>query len=103
MIENRTIGRVVAVGTLIVEHKFVHLNGKVGHIEDIAVANDQQGNRLGQRVIQALQYIGQQKGCYKIILDCATNVRHAQKKAKKKQDSYWSDLEYPLLREMWIP
>ncbi|KAI8069389.1 acyl-CoA N-acyltransferase [Gongronella butleri] len=73
VIEDRLKDRVVAVGTLIVEHKFVHLNGKVGHIEDIAVANDQQGNRLGQRVIQALQYIGQQKNCYKIILDCATN------------------------------
>lgn len=43
----------------------------VGHIEDIAVAADQQGKRLGLRIIQALDAIAQQVGCYKSILDCS--------------------------------
>jgi glucosamine-phosphate N-acetyltransferase len=62
------------VGTLLVERKFVHCNGKVGHIEDIAVSGDQQGKKLGLRMIEALQYIGAQNGCYKVILDCALKV-----------------------------
>lgn len=43
----------------------------VGHIEDVAVAADQQGKKLGLRVIQALDWIAEKIGCYKAILDCA--------------------------------
>lgn len=49
----------------------VHRLGKVGHIEDIAVAKDQQGKKLGLRIIQALDYISEKVGCYKSILDCS--------------------------------
>jgi len=49
----------------------VHSLGLVGHIEDIAVAKDQQGKKLGLRIIQALDYIGEKVGCYKTILDCS--------------------------------
>lgn len=55
----------VAAGTIFVERKFVHKNGLVGHIEDIAVDGNQQGKKLGLRIIQALKYIGAQRGCYK--------------------------------------
>jgi len=57
--------QVVAVGTILVERKFVHKNGLVGHIEDIAVNSNQQGKKLGLRIIQALKFIGAQRGCYK--------------------------------------
>lgn len=43
----------------------MHKNGLVGHIEDIAVNGNQQGKKLGLRIIQALKFIGAQKGCYK--------------------------------------
>jgi glucosamine-phosphate N-acetyltransferase len=62
---------VVATGALITERKFIHSLGAVGHIEDIAVAKDQQGKKLGLRVIQALDYVAEQVGCYKTILDCS--------------------------------
>ncbi|KAM0450510.1 hypothetical protein ACHAPV_004883 [Trichoderma viride] len=62
---------VVATGALIVEHKFIHSLGKVGHIEDIAVAKDQQGKKLGLRLIQALDHVAEKIGCYKSILDCS--------------------------------
>lgn len=64
-------GKVVGCGSLVVERKFIHNLGLVGHIEDIAVAKDQQGKKLGLRIIQALDYIGQKVGCYKSILDCS--------------------------------
>ncbi|OQE17958.1 hypothetical protein PENSTE_c019G06840 [Penicillium steckii] len=63
--------RVVGTGSLIVERKFIHSLGLVGHIEDIAVEKGQQGKKLGLRIIQALDYVAAQVGCYKSILDCS--------------------------------
>lgn len=60
--------RVVGTGSLIVERKFIHELGLVGHIEDIAVEKGQQGKRLGLRLIQALDYVAAQVGCYKVCL-----------------------------------
>ncbi|KAK8023837.1 hypothetical protein PG993_011903 [Apiospora rasikravindrae] len=62
---------IVGTGALIVERKFIHSLGLVGHIEDIAVAKDQQGKKLGLRLIQALDYVAEKVGCYKTILDCS--------------------------------
>lgn len=59
-------GLVVGTGSLIVERKFIHSLGVVGHIEDIAVAKEQQGKKLGLRIIQSLDYIAEQVGCYKV-------------------------------------
>ncbi|KAK9447383.1 acyl-CoA N-acyltransferase [Limtongia smithiae] len=63
--------KVVAVGTLLVERKFIHECGLVGHIEDIAVAKSEQGKHLGKHLIEALDHIGKASGCYKNILDCS--------------------------------
>ncbi|EED19333.1 glucosamine 6-phosphate acetyltransferase, putative [Talaromyces stipitatus ATCC 10500] len=64
-------GKIVGTGSLIVERKFIHTLGLVGHIEDIAVAQDQQGKKLGLRIIQTLDYVAEKVGCYKTILDCS--------------------------------
>ncbi|KAI9670889.1 MAG: Glucosamine-phosphate N-acetyltransferase-like protein [Caeruleum heppii] len=63
--------KVVGTGTVLVERKFIHNMGLVGHIEDIAVAKDQQGKKLGLKMIQALDYVAARVGCYKSILDCS--------------------------------
>ena len=57
---------IVGTGALLVERKFIHNLGLVGHIEDIAVAKDQQGKKLGLRIIQALDYVAENVGCYKV-------------------------------------
>ncbi|TGZ84605.1 acyl-CoA N-acyltransferase [Ascodesmis nigricans] len=67
--------KLVATGSLIVERKFIRSLGSVGHIEDIAVAADQQGKKLGLRIIQALDALGANAGCYKSILDCSEKNR----------------------------
>jgi len=64
-------GRIVGTGALIVERKFIHDLGMVGHIEDIAVAKDQQGKKLGLKIIQALDFVAEKIGCYKCILNCS--------------------------------
>jgi glucosamine-phosphate N-acetyltransferase len=45
----------------------IHNLGMVGHIEDIAVAKDQQGKKLGLRIINALDAIAESVGCYKVM------------------------------------
>ncbi|KAK9474673.1 acyl-CoA N-acyltransferase, partial [Dipodascopsis tothii] len=63
--------KVVACGTLVVERKIIHGCGLVGHVEDIAVSRNEQGNKLGLALIQSLDFIGRKVGCYKNILDCS--------------------------------
>jgi glucosamine-phosphate N-acetyltransferase len=68
-------GRVVGATTLIIEQKFIHDGGKVGHIEDVAVSKNLQGKGIGEKIIRfALDYAKKQ-GCYKTILDCDDKVR----------------------------
>ena len=54
----------------------IHDLGLVGHIEDIAVAKDQQGKKLGLRIIQALDHISETVGCYKVRPPAKAMVRH---------------------------
>ncbi|KAI4201850.1 MAG: hypothetical protein LQ348_001595 [Seirophora lacunosa] len=65
------LGKPVANGAMPLANNSIHNLGLVGHIEDIAVAKDQQGKKLGLRIIQALGFIAEKVGCYKTILDCS--------------------------------
>eukprot|EP00775_Hariotina_reticulata_P013371 gene13371-13498_t len=64
-------GKVVGTAALVVERKFVHACGKVGHIEDVVVDQAARGQKLGQKLIDELVKVAQEQGCYKVILDCA--------------------------------
>lgn len=44
---------------------------QVGHIEDVVVDAAARGQRLGQRLVDALVAAAKAAGCYKVILDCA--------------------------------
>ncbi|KAF2401939.1 acyl-CoA N-acyltransferase [Trichodelitschia bisporula] len=68
---SRDGGKIVATGTLMVEKKFLYKLGTQGHIEDVAVIGDQQGKKLGVKLLHALDHIAEQVGCYKTILDCS--------------------------------
>jgi glucosamine-phosphate N-acetyltransferase len=39
---------IAAAGTLFAEEKFIHMNGKVGHVEDIVVRKRYRGMNLGK-------------------------------------------------------
>ncbi|KZP10245.1 acyl-CoA N-acyltransferase [Athelia psychrophila] len=73
VIVDKASDRIVAVGAVFVERKFLRGLGSVGHIEDIAVDKAQQGKKLGLRVINALTYISEASGTYKTILNCSTD------------------------------
>ncbi|KAJ9155248.1 Glucosamine 6-phosphate N-acetyltransferase [Pleurostoma richardsiae] len=63
--------RIVGTGSLVVEKKFIHNRGLCGHIEEIAIAKELQGKGLGLLMIQALDSVAKNVGCYKNILNCS--------------------------------
>ncbi|KAI8970591.1 acyl-CoA N-acyltransferase [Trametes punicea] len=80
--------RIVAVGTVFIERKFLRGLGCVGHIEDIAVDKSQQGKKLGLRIIQALTAISENSGCYKTILNCSdSNIPFYEKCGFQKKEN----------------
>ena len=67
-------GHVVGAATLLIEHKFINQAGRAGHVEDVAVAVDQQGRGIGGALIGYLLERAAAAGCYKTILDCADDL-----------------------------
>lgn len=63
-------GNVLGTGSLILEHKFIHRGGTIGHIEDVAVHPDHGGKGVGSAVVKSLVELARQSGCYKVILSC---------------------------------
>jgi glucosamine-phosphate N-acetyltransferase len=57
--------------TLLVEQKFIHAGGLVGHIEDVVVRDDFQGRGLGKVLVESALTRAEEVGCYKVILDCS--------------------------------
>ena len=67
-------GKVIGATTLLIEQKFIHDGGKVGHIEDVVVRKQYQGRGVGKKIIGALLKYAEKKGCYKTILDCTDDL-----------------------------
>lgn len=68
-------GKIVGSTTLLIETKFIHKGGKVGHIEDVVVDKKYQKNGIGEKIIKHLLKIAKDNGCYKTILDCTDDVK----------------------------
>ena len=68
-------GKIVGATTLLIEPKFIHSGGMVGHIEDVAVDKNFQGQKIGGKIMAYLLEIAKNRGCYKTILDCADDVK----------------------------
>ncbi len=67
-------GEIIGATTLLIEQKFIHDGGKVGHIEDVVVRKEYQGKGVGKKIVNALLKYAEQKGCYKTILDCSDEL-----------------------------
>ena len=68
-------GKIVGSTTLLIEPKFIHDGGKVGHIEDVVVDKNHQGKKIGEKIIRYCLELAKEKGCYKTILDCSDEVK----------------------------
>ena len=63
-------GQVIGATTLLLEQKFIHRGGLVGHIEDVSVRKGHEGKGVGGSLVKTAIEKARQLGCYKCILDC---------------------------------
>ena len=68
-------GKIVGSTTLLIEPKFIHKGGLVGHIEDVVVDKKFQGQKIGEKIMKYLLEFAKNRGCYKTILDCTDDVK----------------------------
>ncbi|MGI0101937.1 MAG: GNAT family N-acetyltransferase [Nitrosotalea sp.] len=66
--------KIIGAASIIIEQKFIHNGGKVGHIEDVVVAKEFQGKGIGQKIVCSLLKYAQKQSCYKTILDCTDDL-----------------------------
>jgi len=67
--------KIVGTTTLLIEPKFIHGGGLVGHIEDVVIDKNFQGQKIGEKIIKYLLDFAKNRGCYKTILDCTDDVK----------------------------
>ncbi len=72
--KDRKNHQVIGTATLLIEQKFIHNGGKVGHIEDVVMRKGYEGKGIGKEILKELIRIGKEDGCYKIILDCDEKI-----------------------------
>jgi glucosamine-phosphate N-acetyltransferase len=66
--------KIIGSASILIEQKFIHNGGKVGHIEDVVIRKEFQGKGQGQKIVRALLDYAEKQGCYKTILDCTDNL-----------------------------
>jgi glucosamine-phosphate N-acetyltransferase len=80
-------GQIVGSITLLIEPKFIHQGGLVGHIEDVVVRTELQSKGIGEQLVNAALEYAKNHGCYKTILDCDDNVKPFYEKIGFKRNS----------------
>jgi len=80
-------GQIVGSITLLIEPKFIHQGGLVGHIEDVVVHSEFQGKGIGEQLVNAALEYAKNHDCYKTILDCDDNVKPFYEKIGFKRNS----------------
>jgi glucosamine-phosphate N-acetyltransferase len=68
-------GKIVGSTTLLIESKFIHNGGLVGHIEEVVVNKNYQGQKIGEKIMKFVLEISKKRGCYKTILNCTDDVK----------------------------
>ena len=71
---------IVGSTTLFIEQKFIHDGGLVGHIEDVVVRKDYEGQGIGMKLVISLLDVAKQRKCYKTILNCEDSLKQFYEK-----------------------
>ena len=77
--------KIVGSTTLLIEQKFIHDGGLVGHIEDVVVRKDYEGKGVGIKLVTSMLERAKEKNCYKTILDCKDSLKPFYEKMGFKQ------------------
>ena len=79
--------KIVGCITLLIEQKFIHDGGLVGHIEDVVVRKDYEGKGIGMKLVTSMLEYAKRKNCYKTILDCKDDVKQFYERIGFKHES----------------
>ena len=80
-------GKIVGSTTLLIEQKFIHEGGKVGHIEDVVVSKEFEGRGIGMKLVVSLLEKAKMMNCYKTNLDCKDELIPFYEKIGFKKES----------------
>ena len=80
-------GKIVGSTTLLIEQKFIHEGGFVGHIEDVVVKKECEGQGIGMKLVLSLLDVANERKCYKTILNCEDTLIPFYEKIGFKQKS----------------
>lgn len=78
VLENKDL--VIGFGTLILEHKLTHDGCIMAHIENIIIDENYRNKGFGNFLIKELIDICKKEKCYKVILNCDSNLEKFYKK-----------------------
>ena len=78
---------IVGSTTLLIEQKFIHDGGFVGHIEDVVVRKEYEGKGIGIKLVMSMLECAKEKNCYKTILDCKDDVKEFYERIGFKNES----------------
>jgi glucosamine-phosphate N-acetyltransferase len=67
-------GQVAGTASLLLERKYIHRGGLVGHIEDVAVNPSCQVRGVGTALVGHATEEARKLGCYKVVLDCSEGL-----------------------------
>ena len=67
-------GKIIASVSLLLEQKIIHECGIVGHLEDVVVDKNYRKYGLGKFIIERIIKIAKERGCYKLIGDCKSEL-----------------------------
>ena len=86
--------KIVGSTTMLIEQKFIHDGGLVGHIEDVVVRKDYEGKGIGMKLVISLLDVAKEKKCYKTILDCKDDVKQFYERIGFKHESNGMRFDY---------
>ena len=64
-------GDLIGSITILIEQKFIHNGGKVGHIEDVVTRKGYEGIGVGKALVLKALGFAKENECYKVVLDCS--------------------------------
>lgn len=86
---NNETNEIIGAITLIIEQKFIHNGGKVGHIEDFIVLDKYRSCGIGSFLLEYVVKLAKENNCYKVILDCDDTLeKYYIKKGFVKKGNY---------------
>lgn len=75
----------IGTGTLLIEKKLTYGGCKMGHIENILIDENYRGNGYGELLVNHLLKLCKEKKCYRVDLNCNSELENFYKKMNLKQ------------------